>query len=251
MRKENLSVPYPDEEMIRIEIKKITEKGVRKKESFPKFLLGMYKQFGLRMLFVERFQLIILFLGLMSLSVLMYQVAGRATVETTLYSFFVFFSPILFFSLSLYSYSYRYIHGTSEVEQACKYSIYQLTAFKLFLFSILSVLMNCLTILLLSVKWEGIEFLHLFMVANTSLFLFSSTSLYILMKFHFSKMGVVISMGWPIGNGLLAMIFSSEYEELVSNLPILVYPIVLFGSVLFFWQLLKKMIDPTILFEKV
>ncbi|WP_055669509.1 hypothetical protein [Desnuesiella massiliensis] len=228
MDREKFHVDIPDEITVKKEIDIIVEKGMKPKESFCTYIKNMYKLIGVKYLFhdaIEIIFVILLFAFILSTLVInkelwSYQPKG------SIYAFIVIVSPLLYLAISLLSFINTKQKGTYEIEMTCKYNLYQLAAFRMLVFSVLCILFNVALVGFISLMYAEISFLRALMISITSLFLFSTTFLYItlIMKSKITKFFVI--GGWILINLFLCLSNIKSYINVLNTIPIYVYLVV-------------------------
>jgi hypothetical protein len=152
------------------------------------------------------------------------------------------FSPILYFAISLVSFINTKQEGTYEVEMTCKYNIYQLAAFRMLVFSVFCIVFNFSALYLVSTLYNQINFLQAFMISITSLFLFSTIFLYIILKVHSKLTTYFVLLGWVVMNLQLSIFSRSIYTVFLKNIPIYVYLALIVTCSYTYINSLKKLI---------
>lgn len=243
MSKEKFQIPIPDERTITREINQIVATGVQRNESFLSFLKSMYQHVGLKHLFSDRSESAFALLTIITFFVFYIFMPDPAMAKTEeLYACIFLFSPVLFIALSIYTYSNKMMNGTYEVEMVCKYHVFQIIAFRMLMFSVITILVNGLTILFIVMTYEYIQFFRAFMISNTGLFLFSIIFLYVLMLRRTTVMAILTIFGWLIGNVLLWVLNNKLYSALLMNIPLFIYGIIIFASIFVYMKFIKKLI---------
>lgn len=244
MKKEKFQIPFPDESTISHQINHIVKCGVKRKESFSAYLKTMYEQVGLRHLFSDRSELtFMLITALTIISIYIFSPDPASAKTDDLYAFIFLFSPVLFIALSIYTYSNKIINATYEVEMVCKYNVFQIIAFRMLLFSIITILINSLMILFIVIVYDNVQFFRAFMISNSGLFIFSIIFLFVMMKRQKTIFAISTIFGWLIGNLLLTLIDNKFYKELLVNMPLFIYGIIIIGSILVYIKCLKRLIN--------
>lgn len=244
MDKEKLHIPMPDDAMIEREIQHITAKGIKRKPSFYTFMKTMVQQVGLRNIFSNDAIVHLLLMVVITLiGVISIQLDGGLTKTEDLYAYIFFTAPLLFIVFSLYSYFTKINSETYEVEMACKYNVYQMIGFRMFVFSVLTILMNTSVIVLFVALYEQIELLRALLISTTGLFIFSLLFLYILTKRRSRVTALSFISGWFLGNLLLRAMNEALYDAILLGIPSIVYVIVLIGCTALYIYHLKQFIQ--------
>ncbi|MEK5038510.1 hypothetical protein [Sporosarcina sp. FSL K6-3457] len=243
MIKEKLHIPMPDERTIQLEIDQIVAEGVQQQQSFPSYLKSMVQQVGFKHLFADRLELVyITCTALIACMMIFFQVGPERLDVHELYGFIFLLSPILFVSFSAYTYVSKVRNATFEIEMSCKYNVYQVIAFRMLVFSAISIVVNTIVIVLLVFLYEDIQFLRAFMISLTALFTFSILFLYGMMKRRSTVAVASILTGWIVGNLLLRFSNYSLYTQMLVALPLFIYGLVLGGTFYIYLKYLGKLI---------
>lgn len=244
MNKEKFHIKLPDEYTIQTQIQHIVDNGLQKKVSFFAYLKSMYQHIGLKHVFSDRIEYVIASVTAITFFIISFFMPGPAEDQVDyLYSLIFLLSPILFTALSVYTYSNKIICGTFELEMSCKYNVFQIIAFRMLAFSVIAILLNTITILLMILKYEDIQFFRAFMISNTGLFTFSVLFLFIMMKRRSKIVAFAIIGGWTFINLILLSVNSSVYREIVFNLPLIVYALVILATSYFYFRSLNRLIQ--------
>lgn len=241
MGKEKFTIPMPDEHIIHAQIEQIVASGVRQKQTFPSYLKSMIQQVSIRQLFADRMELGLVLLAAVALLSVLLIMPPQAPLQD-LYAAVFLISPIVFLAFSIYTYVNKIERDTYEVEMACKYNVYQIIAFRMLAFSVVSILVNTIAIVLLVSVYEDIQFIRALMISITSLFVFSILFLYALMRRRSKVILIATVIGWTFGNLLLHYVDNKLYNDLLVNMPLFVYAIVLIGSLYVYMNNVKRLI---------
>lgn len=243
MNKKKFYIEMPEDKKIQSEINQILQRGMKPKESFLAFLKTIYHQVGFKHLFADRLELLFILFTCSALFVLLFSSNGLSLInEQEIYSLIFLVSPTLFIVFALYTYSTKILNHTYDVEMACKFNVYHIIAFRMLTFSVVSILINVMTILMISVKFEDIGFLRAMMISTTALFLFSVFFLYAMMKRQTMKAVLTIIVIWTLINLILRVANNELYTDMLVNVPLFIHAIVLISSVGCYFIYLKKLI---------
>ena len=241
MHKEKFEIPMPDGETIQKQVKLIVSQGVQPKVSFYSFLREMMSQVGWRHLFSDRLELGLIFIIALSINSLLFLLPANVDVQA-IYGAIFLISPLVFLSLSIYAFVNKTENATYEVEMACKYNVYQIVAFRMLVFSIISIVTNTIAVSLVAMHFPNVEFLRAYMISTTSLFLFSVLFLYALMGRHSRKYVIGIVSLWLIANLSVQVVDASFYSAFLTKTPLVVYALVNLGCLYGFGKSIKKLV---------
>lgn len=242
MNKEKFTIPIPDEHIIQSQIEQVISSSINQNITFPAYLQAMVRQVGIKHLFVDRWALgFILFTVITLLGSFL---SMQVPVPTeNLYAFIFIMSPLLFLLFSFYTYVNKVQKATYEVEMTCKYNVYQVIAFRMLVFSIISIIINTFTIAWMSLIYADMQFIRALMISITALFIFSVLFLYVLMKKRSTVIAIMTICGWTLGNLFLRAADRNLYGDILLQIPLYVYAIVLLGCLYMYMSYMKKLID--------
>lgn len=245
MTKAKLEIDFPDDRLIHSQIQKIVSEGIKPKESFLGYLKTMYHRIGLKYLFHDVTEIAFTFILVISVLLIMYLGAADylSIHEGNIYTFIFICSPLLYLALALVSFVNSKHKDTYTIEMTCKHNIYQLAAFRMLVFSIVSMIANALLIFLMTLVYYHISIVTAFMISTTSLFLFSILFLYGMVKIHTRLIHLLLSAGWLSGNVLLLRYSKEFYDLLLVNTPTYVYLGILIGCIYIYIRNLNKLIS--------
>ncbi|NLY45064.1 MAG: hypothetical protein GX053_03620 [Tissierella sp.] len=247
MSKDRLEIEYPDDAMIESQIQMIISQGIKPKESFYSYLKKMYRQIGLRHIFHDATE--IAFTFFIAISILLFITIGAVresgVADESIYSFIFITSPMIYLTMALVSFVNTKFNGTYELEMTFKFNIYQLAAFRMLIFSIISILVNTMMIYLVAIINRQMDFLMALMISTTSLFIFSIIFLYGMMKRNTAIKKHLIIGGWILSNLFLTIYSKEFYNTLLIHVPIYVYLLVITGCIYVYIKNLKKLMFST------
>lgn len=243
MDKEKMHIPMPDNKTIEREVEQIVAHGVERKPTFFSFMKAMVQQVGIQNIFSSATIIHLCIMVATTLSVVIVIQRDQMIVDADdIYAYIFFVSPIVFIVFSLYMYFTKIKSDTYEVEMACKYNVYQMIGFKMFVFSVLTILMNTGMIIVLVMLYENIEFMRAFLISTTGLFIFSLLFLYVLKKRRSAITTGLFMSSWFIGNLFIRAMNKTFYDALLMSMPLVVYFIVLTGCFAIYLYNLKQFI---------
>lgn len=227
------------------EIEEIVNEGIEEKESFFKYLKRMKNTLGLNIIFIDKLELIILGVVLtLALTLIGYNFdLSSVNRIKEFYGITFLFSPIIYLSMSLYGLVKSKENNMMEIEITCKYNIYQIATFRIFVFSIIGALINVFVIGLISLLGKNIGFVRLSIISISGVFLFSSIMLFIITKAKW-KLGKYIYIVLWIGINLWISFFSNKIGNLIFlNMPIWIHFFIAIGAIVIYIKNLKNLIN--------
>lgn len=243
MDKETFHIDIPDFNEINIEIEKIVEKGVKPKKSFFKYLKDIYKNIGFRYLFHDINELIVLTVIMICVFTFVGSVIGsNAIKEENLYKFIFLVSPLIYLLTSLFAFFNTIEKGTFQVEMTCKYNLYELAAIRMFVFSIISILVNSISIIWIFIINGQINVIRALVISITSVFLFSTIFLYMITKISSTVTKYIVIFSWIIVNLVLGYCFDKFITMVLLSVPIYIHLIISAICIYFYIKNLNKFI---------
>lgn len=244
MNKQKFSIPMPDDRTIESEIQQIVSAAGKQRESFLSHLQALYRQVGFGTLFSDRAELSFLLFTAVALISLIFSGPKPDQLQAyEMYSFIFLSSPVLFLVLSVYTYANKIRNATYEVEMACKYNVYQVIAFRMLAFSVVSILVNTAMIFFIITVCKDIQFIRAFMISVTALFAYSILFLYLMMKRRSAVVAALLVAGWIVGNLTLQYAGNRLYIGMLLHLPLYVYAIVLLTALYGYLKHLNKLLQ--------
>ncbi len=243
MNKNFQDIPYLNKESMQAEIQMILQKGLDPKVSFWSYLVTMYKQVGLRFMFKDIVE--ILYTLIIACTVIGAFILSSTKVvdvhQINLYTVIFIWSPITYFVMAYLFFIKQKRKPTYEVEMTCKYNLHQLAAFRMLVFSVISMIMNGLFIYVLLMDNE-FSFFYSLLLSSSSLFLFALLFLYVQLHAKSRMSKYVLFFGWIVMN-LIASYFSSEiYLFVLKQIPIYIYGVIAIASVVLYVKSLKGLL---------
>ena len=229
-------------------IKLILEKGLTRPVSTWAYLRDMYRNLGLCVIFRESApaMLVSFAVALAYILIVSTQFIFLEAMENQGALLFLF-SPALFISMTVCTEAIERMNGLYEIKQTVKYTIRQITAFRLLCFSLVgtvfAVLVNIGVFYIMTANIVALEaqmgiFFQKLSIALCSLFLCSLLIITILRKVQSGwYLGSII---WAVTGMLLTMIFGNAWNEFLLNIPPAVTLITATISFILFLREIKK-----------
>lgn len=235
----------PDEFEIKKSIDYIVDKGLKKEESFYTYLKNMIQNIGFKFLFNDFGELIFA----ISLIILIQLNSGYLFLNSEnnlkiqdIYIYIFIWAPIIFFIQMVISLNYSKFKGTFSIEMVCKYNIYQIIGLKMFVFSVVSILLNTLNIYYISIMNSGIIFIKVLMISVSSLFIFSLLFLFTMLKCKSKLTKYTVFIGWIVIVGILKILFGEYLLTILNNIPAYIHASVVLLTLIVYINNLKKII---------
>lgn len=244
MGKDKFMIDFPEDDEIQKSINKIVKEAITRKESFTDILAKMYREIGLRYLFRDISELV--YILIINISIVTYLTISAMQFfrvsEANVFTFIFIVSPFLFLTSCFISFTKLKQDKTFEVEMTCKYNTFQIAGFRMFVFSIFSLLLNGILISLFIHTFENISYLEAFLISASSLLLYALLYLAILLKIksRAGRYGLVVV--WVISNLLLLYMSNDFYQLFLANIPIYFFIIFIVALGFIYIKSLSKLV---------
>lgn len=222
------------------EINKIVDIGIIKKEGFFKYLFRMIKTLGLKNIFYDKAEVIVILIALFLFNSLIFN--RNIQDIDSIYVYIFILTPISYLVISFFSYFNAKQKNTFDIEMICKHDVYQILAIRMFLFSIISILLNSSLSIFIYIKNNELSLVRANIISITALFLFSSIFLYSIIKLRRNYTKYFILIGWIIGNVICSSNYKSYYMLMLKEVPIYVHIIVSAICIFIYISSLKRLI---------
>ncbi|MCY6958385.1 hypothetical protein [Clostridium brassicae] len=242
MKKE---VNFPSLEEMNVEIDEILNKGLKKKKSFFSYITSAIKELGFKNIFHDKSELI--FIAIVSLIFFGFiggQVALGISEEDIyrLYGYVFIASPIMYVIISLFSFINTKLKGTYEIEATCKYNLFNLAAIRMFIFSILGMILNSFLVASIYSIFDSFNIIRAYVVSITSLFLFSTIFILVIVYLKRTIYKYLVISGWILVNLVLVIIKNSLYIAFLMYVPLYIHLIITVICLVIYIKALKKLI---------
>jgi len=233
-------------ENIEDNIENILDKGLKEKQGFFSFLKSANKELGFRNIFNDKSELI--FIGLIFvITVIFFGLRFNESISTDIdftYKFKVYnftAAPIVYFMICSYSFVSSKLNGTYEVQATCKYNFYNITAIRMFIFSIISILVNMSIILTMFLTKRNFSFIDTFIVSATSLFIFSVLHISILIYLKKSVYKYLAIIGWFLISIIIFSKLSTYWVKLFLDMPLYIHLLISIVFIIVYIKNLTKL----------
>ena len=152
-------------------------------------------------------------------------------------------SPIMYLVAVLFSFYNSKEKGAFDIEMTCKYNLYQLSALRMFIFSLAGILINTLSIIIIWFIGRQIDVIRMIVISITGLFLFSVIFLYSLLKLKLTVSKYFVVSSWIIINLFLSKSNNEAYKEFLIKAPLLIHLIISGICIVLYIKNLNKLIN--------
>lgn len=204
-----MKIDKPTEYQKNMAIEKIMQKGLVRPRKLSAQLLEMWRTLGLSYIFGDIFQAFIIVAIIMLGGFLVYLEFSKLMMHAVTFAF----APLSFLSIVLFAEMIERLSGLYELKMTFKYTIRQITAFRILCFSLLGVV-TCV----ISSASAGGEFLQTLATSLSALFLCALFITFILRRF--APVWRYVSMGaWVIISVLPIYLLGERWETILSGMP--------------------------------
>lgn len=227
-------------------IEEILDKGLKKKQGFFNFLKSANKELGFKNIFNDKSELI--FIGLiLAITVILFGLQfnkSNSNDADFIYKFKAFnftVSPIVYFIICSYSFINSKLNRTYEIQATCKYNFYSITAIRMFVFSIVSVLINMIIILSMYLLKRNFYFIDMFVVSAAALFIFSVLYILILIYFKKTMYKYLALLGWSLVSTITILKANNYWIKLFLDMPLYIHLFITIIFIIVYMKNLKKL----------
>lgn len=227
-------------------IEGILDKGLKEKPGFFKFLMSANKELGFNNIFNDKSELIFIAL-ILSITVIFFGIRFNKSMSSDadfIYKFKAYnftVSPIIYFIICSYSFINSKLNGTYEIQATCKYSFYNITAIRMFVFSIVSVLINMSIILSMYLLKRNFYVIDMFIVSAASLFIFSVLYILILIYFKKSMYKYFALLGWFLVSIITIFKVNNYWVKLFLDMPLYIHLLITITFIVVYMKNITKL----------
>lgn len=224
------------------EIDSIVNKGVKTKISFIRYLKNSIRELGFRNIFHDKTELAIIFF--ISIILLLISMLNWSDLNLNgLYKFTFCVSPVMYLGAVLFSFYNSKEKGVFDIEMTCKYNLYQLSSLRMFIFSLASILINTLSIIIIWLVGRQVDVIRMIVISITGLLLFSTIFLYSLLKLKWAISKYFVIIAWIIINLFLSNYNDEIYQEFLIRAPMYIHFIISSICIVLYIKNLNKLIN--------
>lgn len=233
----NMTEPTPNEKEKSIDT--ILSKGLVKPPSIWAYLHSLYRQLGLRYIFWDTSQALILFVIVLA-GLFLLMIGGEKRFK---YTILFACSPMLYILTMCISETVERFDSLYELKITCKHTPRQITVFRILCFSLAGTIYS----VGLTIFFTGSisELLGLLSLSLSALCLCAFVSLFLIRRFMGKLIFCGVALLWLLIGFIPAILFAKEWESFLTGLPVLITASVAVLSGLLFIIELKKIISAT------
>lgn len=241
---------FIDDEILIVNIEEniedILDKGLKEKQGFFSFLKSTKNEIGYKNIFIDKSELI--FIGLIFIITIVYfglrfnkSIDGSSDFiyKFKVYNFIV--APIVYFIICSYSFINSKLNKTYEIQATCKYNFYNITAIRMFIFSVASILVNMSIILIMFLGKRNFNFIDTFIISATSLFIFSALYIAILIYLKRTMYKYIAIFLWIVGSVIIFQNTSDSFGKLFFDMPLYIHLLISITFIIIYIKNLSKL----------
>lgn len=234
-----MNIDYPGELQIKQSICEICDKGIKKPDTCFSFIKNMTKNFGFEKIFHGVYCVIFICFLVMAViySILSYLMGSMPNADNIVYLSAFLTSPLLFSILFFLSYVKEKSSDIFLIKMTCKYTFFHLMAYRMFIFSLLSVITNSFYIIFLAVKLN-ISVISVLSISMSALFVYSACLVIFLIRFSSIKAPILLSVLWCLIHLLFFVFQTGYFITILKAVPVIVWGIIAVVSTIIY---LKKL----------
>lgn len=194
----------------------ILAKGLRKPKSLWGYVSNIYATLGLRYIFFDMaFPIIMTVIATFGFIVLY-----PLTLEQHIYAMVFAIAPIFFVFIVLFSEMAERVNGMYELKMTCKYTIQQISAFRVLCFSLLGTVFCTFISLYFSLLWVDYSFYKILSLSLCALFFCALLTLFLMRHFNWKWIHFAVMLLWLVIGYIPMSIFGERWEYYLSQVPV-------------------------------
>lgn len=249
--KNSLKEPYDDKinegSISEMDMDEILDKGLKGKEGFFSYLKAVKRELGFKYIFHDKSELlfiIMLLVAAFSFFGLKFNADNSSGINFAYrlkcYTFVT--APVIYFFICSYSFISSKIHGVYELQATCKYNFYNLTAIRMFIFSIVAMVINTLIIVMMFLIKRNFNVMEIIIVSISALFIFSTLYILILIKLKDRSNKYLIMLLWLLLPVAVEFDATNKAIKSLDEIPLYIHLIITFITALMYMKNLRKLI---------
>lgn len=239
-----MNIEYPTNEQIKKSVENICNEGIKKRDTVFSFIKNMTLNLGFKNIFygVYDVMLIAVLITGAVYSIFYLYIDSLPGAEEKIYLFSFTFAPFMFSFLFFLNFAKEKSSDTFIIKMTCKYSFVYLLAYRMFVFSLLSVAANTVYILVLFADYK-ISFVTVISLSLSSMFIYSLLLIFLLIKFSSVKPVIALSVLWVAADILLYVYSGDLLMGILKSVPLFVWMIIVVCASILYFNALPKLIS--------
>ncbi len=219
-------------------IENILSKGLSTPKSLWGYLCEIYRALGIRYIFLDTGLAIIMTIIATIGFIRLYPLS----LEQYPYAMLFALAPVFFLFVVLFAETIERVSGLYELKMTCKYTVQQITAFRVLCFSLMGAVFCAFTSLYFSRLPVAYDFFRAFSLSLCALFLCSFLTIFIIRRFSQNWIYFTAMLLWMAIGFLPVRVFGQWWELFFSQIPVTVTVFVaVIACALFFMEIKNLM----------
>ncbi len=220
-------------------IEEILLKGLSKPQSLWQGLLEMYRVLGLRYIFCDTAYATIMSMVVTVGFIILYPLLPEQYTYATLFAV----APVFFILVVIFTETIEKVSGLYELKMTCKYTVQQITAFRVLCFSLIGALFCAFTNLYFSWRLAEEDLFRAFALSFCAMFLCAFLTMFILQRSNWKWNHFFVMLLWIILNLLPAQIWGEKWEAFLAQIPVALTILVAAAACTLFLMETKKLMN--------
>lgn len=206
-------------------IEEILSKGLSKPKSLWEYICEIYRTLGFRYVFFDMAHAVILTVIAITGFIILYPLTSAQHIYTALFAV----APVFFVFIVLFTETIEKVSGLYDLKMTCKYTVQQITAFRVLCLSLVGGVFSTLTSLYFSWVFIVNDFFRAFSLSLCALFLCAFLTIFIIRRFNWKWNHISVILFWVVIDLLPTWILGEQWELFLAQMPV---AITMFAAVL-------------------
>lgn len=220
-------------------IEHILLNGLSKPQGLWKSLCEMYRALGLRYIFCDMAYATVMSIVMTVGFAVLYPLSPERHTYATLFAV----APVFFILVVIVTETMEKISGLYELKMTCKYTIQQITAFRVLCFSLIGAVFCAFTSLYFSWLLMEENLFRAFSLSFCAMFLCAFLTMFILRRFRWKWNHLSIMLLWTVINLFPAGILGQRWESFLAEIPVALTLLVAAAACTLFLTEIKKLMN--------
>ncbi len=231
-----MNISKPTERERDIAIDNILSAGLSKPDGIWHFCSKMYRSLGLKFIFFDISQAIIMAVAVTVAFILMYPLSSQQNMYSLLYVI----SPLFFISIVCFTEFIERNDRIYELKMTCKYTVQQIIVFRVLCYSLISILLCIFISGGIPVTYN---FLRAVSITLSALMICALFTIYVMRRLKGRWVYLISPVVWAVIVFLPVLIFGEKWELFLSQIPIGIAAAVAIIGFYLYLREIKKLIN--------
>lgn len=197
-------------------IEDILLKGLSKPKSLWRYLCDIYRALGFRYIFLDMGYAMIMTVAATIGFLILYPLTPKQHIHATLFAV----APVFFIFIVLFTETIEKVSGLYELKMTCKYTVHQITTFRVLCFSLIGAMFCTLTSIYFNRSSIVYDFFRLLSLSLCALFLCAFLTTFVIRRFNWKWNHLSVLVFWIAIALLPAWIIDEQWELFLSQIPV-------------------------------